>query len=159
MTAANAPTVFRAPMRSRDDDVPVHEAVERALELGLCGLGGRLTSAPESLDDAVSLAREQHGDRLARRIGRFAAAEDGAVVWTRDADGLYWRGELDGPWRYDASSEAERVDLVHVRPCRWATEPFDEPGIPEGVRVAFARGGRNWQGIRSESRVSPARSS
>jgi hypothetical protein len=146
-------------MRSRDDAVPDGPAVDRALRHGLCGLGGRLAPNPESLDDAVSLARHQHGDRLARRIGRFAAAEDGAIVWTRDADGLYWRGELDGPWRYDASSEAERVDLVHVRPCRWATAPLDESAIPEAVRATFARGGRNWQRIRSESGVTPVRSS
>ena len=143
--------VYRAPMRSRDDAVPAHLAVERALEQGLCGMGGRLDPAPSSLDQALELAQSQHDERLARRLARFANVADGAMVWTLDADGLYWLGELAGPWHYDASAEARQVDLVHVRPCRWVGHPFEEPTVPDGVRATFARGGRNWQRTRSSS--------
>ena len=139
--------VYRAPMRSRDDAVDAAGAVEWALDRGLCGLGGRLDPAPRSLDEATTLARAQHGDRLARRIGRFAAAPDGALVWTRDGDGLFWVGELAGPWRYDASADAAAVDLVHVRPCRWAPTPAEGTRVPASVAASFARGGRHWQRI------------
>ncbi|GIG53386.1 GAF domain-containing protein [Demequina activiva] len=149
MTSPTSPGVYRAPMRSRDDDVPDGPAVDRALSLGLCGLGGRLEGSPDALEDAVSLARRQHGDRLAQRIGRFAAVPDGTEVWTRDVDGLYWRGELAGPWHYDARPDAAAVDLVHVRTCRWADSPLEEPSVPDAVRASFARGGRNWQRIRA----------
>lgn len=149
MDTSSAMGVYRAPMLSRDDAVAAFAAVERALELGWCGMGGRLDPAPQSLDQAVSLARRQHDDRLARRIGRFAAVPDGAVVWTRDADGLYWRGALAGPYRYDASAAAVEVDLVHVRRCRWESSPATEASIPDAVRATFARGGRNWQRIRA----------
>ena len=138
-------------MRSRDDAVPAHLAVERALDCGLCGMGGRLEPAPASLEQAVSLARRQHDDRLARRIGRFASVEDGAVVWTRDGDGLYWLGALDGPWRYDGTPDAAAVDLVHVRPCRWRSQPVAPLEAPAAVMATFARGGRNWQRIHSAS--------
>lgn len=149
MDTSSDPGVYRAPMLSRDDAVAPFEAVERALEHGWCGMGGRLGPSPDSLDEAVSLARRQHDDRLARRIGRFAAVPDGALVWTRDADGLYWRGVLDGPYRYDASSAAVEVDLVHVRPCQWEGSPAAESTVPDAVQATFARGGRNWQRIRA----------
>lgn len=96
--------MYRAPMRSRRDDLDPWLAVERALRLGLCGFGS--VDVPQ------------------RRVERFAAAADGSFVWTRDEDGLYRLGCLSGPYFYDA--DGADVDLVHVRPCRW-TRGFDEP--------------------------------
>ncbi|MDX2356628.1 GAF domain-containing protein [Dietzia sp. PP-33] len=142
--------LFRAPMRSRDDDVADGAGVERSLRHGLCGIGGRLASAPSSLAEAIDAAVAQHDDRLARRLERFAEVPDGAYVWTRDVDGHFWLGRLGGPWRYDDSEEARSVDLVHVRDCRWRPEPTDRSLVPAAVRATFARGGRNWQRIRSE---------
>ena len=46
-------------MRSRDDAVPRGAGPERALTLGLCGIGGRLHPAPDSLQDALTLADAQ----------------------------------------------------------------------------------------------------
>ena len=65
--------VYRAPMRSRRDDIDVAATIERALKLGLCGFG-------EAANDS----------RIARRVERFADVEQGSFVWTRDPDGLYW---------------------------------------------------------------------
>ncbi|QYM65423.1 hypothetical protein [Microbacterium sp. Se5.02b] len=89
----------------------------------------------------------RHGERLARRLERFAAAPDGAFVWTRDAEGLLWLGRLAGAWRYDPSAAAQAVDLVHVRPCAWGEAPIDASEVPAAVRATFARGGRNWQRV------------
>jgi hypothetical protein len=149
-TSPEAPStsaVFRAPMRSREQDVPEGAAVERALDQSSCGLGGAFDRVPRGLSDALQLAADQHDERLARRIGRFADARDGSLVWTRDADGLFWLGRLEGPWRYDSSPEALAADLVHVRPCRWLPAPIPEHIAPAAVRATFARGGRNWQRI------------
>jgi hypothetical protein len=143
--------VFRAPMRSRDDDVAEGVAVERALTLGLCGFGGRLDPAPDSLSTAAALAAVQPGARLARRIERFAEVADGALVWTRDIDGLFRLGRVTGAWRYDGRAAAAACDLVHVRPCDWLEEVLPERRVPASVRHSFARGGRNWQQIRAES--------
>lgn len=139
--------VFRAPMRSRDDAVPAGAAVGRALALGICGVGGRVDGAPTSIEEALSAVDARHGERFARRVERFAAAPDGAYVWTQDIDGMLWLGRLAGPWRYDASSAAAAVDLVHVRPCRWLAHPVSRGEAPAGVLASFARGGRNWQGF------------
>ncbi|MET3859316.1 hypothetical protein ABIE38_000213 [Dietzia sp. 2505] len=150
--AADDVPLFRAPMRSRDDAVADGAGVERGLRHGLCGIGGRLEGPPPStLAEAVDAAAAQHDPRLARRLERFADVPDGAYVWTRDVDGNYWLGRLGGPWRYDNSYEARSVDLVHVRDCRWRSEPTDRSSVPAAVRATFARGGRNWQRIRSEA--------
>ena len=150
--AADDVPLFRAPMRSRDDAVADGVGVERGLRVGLCGMGGRLAGPPpSSLAEAVDAAAAQHDDRLARRLERFARVPDGAYVWTRDVDGNYWLGRLGGPLRYDDSDEAHEVDLVHVRDCRWRSEPTDRSIVPAAVRATFARGGRNWQRIRSEA--------
>ncbi|GAB3055191.1 GAF domain-containing protein [Sediminivirga luteola] len=141
--------VFRAPMRSRDDSVPEGAGVERGLQKALCGIGGRLPRVPSSLDEAVGLLADEYDERMARRLERFASVPDGAYVWTRDVDGAYWLGRLDGAWRYDASEDAWAADLVHVRPCRWREEPVAEARVPAAVRATFARGGRNWQRIQS----------
>lgn len=134
-------------MRSRDDRVPAGLAVERALVVGICGVGGVLDAPPSSLPEALAAVDEVHGERMARRLERFATAPDGAFVWARDGDDLLWLGRLDGPWRYDQSAAARDVDLVHVRPCRWLAAPVPPIDVPAAVRATFARGGRNWQRI------------
>lgn len=127
-----ATDVYRAPMRSHSDDIDAAATVERARRLGLCGFG-RLANGPG----------EQ--DRLARRVARFIDVADGSFVWTRDADGLYWLGRLTGPYFYDSDGAAAAVDLVHVRPCDWLSEPLLEPDVPTAVVATFNRGGRNFQ--------------
>lgn len=142
-----APLAYRAPMRSRDDDVADGSAVDRALAIGVCGVGGRLDGAPDSIASALAAVDAAHGERMARRLERFVSAAEGSFVWTRDADGFLWLGRIAGPWRYDASEEARGVDLVHVRDCDWLDSPVDASMVPPGVHEAFARGGRNWQSI------------
>ena len=140
---------YRAPMRSRLDDVDSGLAVERALDLGVVGVGGRLSRAPSSPTDAVARVAEEHDERVARRLERFMAVDDGAEVWTRDPAGLFHRGVVTGPWRYDAEPAAYAVDLTHVRPCRWEADALAEHELPAAVAATFRRGGRNFQRIRT----------
>lgn len=121
--------VYRAPLRSRSDDVDRWAGVKRALRLGLCGFGEAC----------------QPDAKTARRIDRFADVPDGSYVWTRDSDGLYWLGRIDGPYFYDAGGAD--VDLVHVRHCTWMDTPLAEHTVPPAVAATFARGGRNFQQI------------
>lgn len=113
-------------MRSRRDDFDLQPTIDRARAKGLVGFG-----------DAGA------DERLGRRVARFADVADGSFVWTRDTDGLFWLGRIDGPLFYDDAGAA--VDLVHVRPCRWTAEPVLEPEVPAAVLATFARGGRNFQ--------------
>lgn len=137
--------VYRAPMRSHRQDVSPGAAVERALELGVCGTGGRLSRPPVSLAQALALTEEEHGPRAARRLERFAAVPDGAFVWTRDVDGDLYLGRMAGPWRYDDAPEAGEHDLVHVRACDWLEAPTSPDEVPAAVHLTFRRGGRSFQ--------------
>lgn len=132
-------------MRSRLHEVPEGRGVERALVEGVCGMGGRLATPPDSLAAAVSAVSDAYGEPTARRLERFAAAPGDAFVWTRDVDGLAWLGRLQGPWYYDATPAAHAADLVHVRPCRWMSGPVAERLVPPAVLHTFRRGGLNWQ--------------
>jgi hypothetical protein len=123
--------VYRAPMRSRREHVDFGATIERARTLGLCGFGGPRDSPSDN--------------RLARRIARFREVEPGSFVWTRDPDGLYWLGRIEGPYFHDDDDAAAAVDLVHVRPTRWLGEPVLEPDVPGAVVATFQRGGRNFQ--------------
>ena len=138
--------VYRAPMRSRRDDVDPTLAVGRALRLGLVGIGGRLATAPDSLAQALGATYDEHSERAAARLRRFAEVPAGAQVWTRDDDGLFHVGVVTGAWRYDADAEAWAADLVHVRDCAWSDPPDVVPGA---VLATFARGGRNFQQVRA----------
>ena len=123
--------VYRAPMRSRRDDVDFGATIERALARGLCGFGG-----PKKPSD----------ERVARRIERFRDVDEGSFVWTRDPDGLYWLGRITGPYFCDNDDEAAAVDLVHVRECRLAGSSLSlsSPCPPPSI-ATFRRGGRNFQ--------------
>lgn len=124
--------VYRAPMRSRSDDVDPRATLDRARRLGLCGFG-QLAHNPDE------------EERLARRVDRFAAVAEGSFVWTRDQDGMFWLGRIDGPYFRADDSDAVAVDLVHVRRCTWLAEPLLEPEVPSAVVATFRRGGRNFQ--------------
>jgi hypothetical protein len=123
--------VYRAPMRSRRDDIDFGATIERARNRGVCGFGGASAAAAD--------------DRLARRIERFRKVNQGSFVWTRAPDGLYWLGRIVGPYFYDSDDDAAAVDLVHVRECDWLTTPLLEPAVPAAVVATFRRGGRNFQ--------------
>lgn len=123
---------YRAPMHSRLDGVDRWLAVERALRLGLVGMGDR-----------------SGDERTAARLARFKSVPDGAEVWTRDEHGLFHRGVVTGPWRYDERPEAYDADLRHVRPCDWDAEPLEEHRVPAAVSATFRRGGRNFQRVRA----------
>jgi hypothetical protein len=115
-------------MHSRRDDVDPELAVQRALRLGLCGMG------------------EATDERAERRLERFASAPDGSLAWTRSVDGFHL-GRLTGPVADDRSADALVADLVHVRPCDWLGEPVHAALVPGQVPQAFSRGGRNLQRI------------
>jgi hypothetical protein len=119
--------VYRTPLRSRRDDVDHAAAVERALRLGVVGMG------------------EATDERAERRLDRFAAAPVGAFVWTRHPDGATYLGRVAGALRHDEAGAA--VDLVNVRDCDWIDRPIDASLVPAAVRQTFARGGRNVQQI------------
>jgi hypothetical protein len=137
--------IYRAPMRSRERDVPAGVGAEHGVANGLVGIGEGLAATPSTLDEAVAAAGERYDAKAARMLQRFAELPDGTSVWTRLTDGTYRLGRIAGPWRYDASTAARTVGIHHVRPTRWLDRPIGEHEAPAAVAATFARGGRNLQ--------------
>jgi len=114
------------------------------------GIGGALDAVPATFDDAVAAVAASHGAKAARMLDRFAALDDGTLVWSRSTAGSYWLGRIAGPWSYDGSAAARAVGIPHVRPASWLERPFGADEVPTAVAAAFARGGRNLQRINDE---------
>jgi len=119
-------------MRARDRDAPDGAGAEHGIEHGLVGIG------------------DSRGDKAGRMLRRFAELPEGALVWTRTADGTYRLGRIAGPWRYDDSAAAREVGIHHVRPATWLDRRFGEDEVPPAVAATFARGGRNFQQTHDE---------
>lgn len=145
--------VFRAPMRARTLDLPAGAGAEHGLAHDLVGIGDALPRRPRSLEAAVEAAAREHGEKAGRLLERFAAAPDGAFVWTRDRQGAFHLGRLDGPWRYADDAPARETGIHHVRPARWLDRPFFDDDVPAGIAATFARGGRNFQRVHDEAAV------
>lgn len=137
--------IFRAPMRSRQLDLPPGVGAAFGLRHAVCGIGGVLVPPPETLAEAIVATADRDGERAARRLQRFAAVADGAYVWTRDDHERYRLGRLAGPWRYDAGPAATAVGIHHLRPAVWSPASWGEDEVPLAVAVTFGRGGRNFQ--------------
>lgn len=81
---------------------------------------------------------------LVRRFGENAQIGD--YVWHLDASGRYRLCRIDGPYRYDGSDQAKRVDCHHVRDVEWArdndpaTPGLNDSAVPGGVIRAFGGG-------------------
>jgi hypothetical protein len=124
---ADAVSIYRAPMRARDLDVPAGAGAEHGLVCGVVGIGsGR-------------------GDKAARALHRFATLPSGVFVWTRDRAGDYHLGQIVGAVREDHSPAANAVGIVYVRDTTWLARAFKETEVPAAVAQTFARGGRNFQ--------------
>lgn len=129
---ADRVSIYRAPMRARDLDIPPGVGAEHGIRHGVVGIG------PGS------------GSKAARMLHRFATLADGVFVWTRDCGGDYHLGRMSGPMSADCSPGARAVGIVYVRPTQWLQRALEESDIPRGVAATFARGGRNFQRIHDE---------
>lgn len=141
--------IYRAPMRARDRESPAGAGAAYGLAHGLVGIGDGSASVPASVEAAVEAAATEHGEKAGRMLRRFADLPDGTFVWTRDVDGWFHLGRIDGPWRYDGSAAARAVGIHHVRPARWLDRAIPPDVVPAAVADTFARGGRNLQRINS----------
>jgi hypothetical protein len=143
-----APTeVFRAPMRARSRDGDRFVGARTAVSDGLVGIGEPLNCFPNSLSEALSLTADEHGERSARLLRRFAQLPDEVLVWTQTDAEQFRLGMIEGPWRYDDSPRAVESGISQVRPARWLGTRFDRYRTPSRVVFAFSRGGKNLQRI------------
>jgi hypothetical protein len=89
------------------------------------------------------------GPRAIRRLANEMQVGD--LIWTRDRSGGYYLGQIDGEWRYDASTEADRWDLNNVRPCTWIEKPFRDYEVPGAVVRNFTGPGETLRRVPSEA--------
>lgn len=70
--------------------------------------------------DYEEKAESKYGSSWRKAInGLKRKMQEGDLCWTRDYNGTYYLGKVEGPWRYEDSPPHKRADIVNVRDCRW----------------------------------------
>lgn len=135
-------TVWRAKINSGSEGVDWDGAKEYARRAGVVGVGWGHTNLPDgaSLDEVIAEISKYPdwmpaGPQVIRRLAEQVA--DGDYVWTRDRSGAHWLAQIDGPWRYDGSADANKWDLNNIRPCRWLEASFRDFEVPGAVVRSF----------------------
>ena len=67
------------------------------------------------------------------------------LCWTRDRDGNYYIGRIDGEWEYRSEPNYIEADVVNIRPCKWF-EIGGVDSVPGKVLNSF-RAGRTVQAM------------
>jgi hypothetical protein len=143
----SGPTVWRTKIHSlREDfrdDAQRDEARAFCRRAGVVGIGwGRWTlKVPDGAPLEKVLAEIQliegwkPGGATVRRLAEDAKCGD--FVWNRDSSGAYWLGRITGPWRFDGSPEASRLDLNNLRDCEWLPRSYRDWEVPGAVVRSF----------------------
>ncbi len=140
------PILWRTKLRSTRPDPPVvhSEQVAHCVRSGLIGIGWGLQELPDGapLEDVLDAIRNRDEEgwrnRSALTVRRFAVeAKIGDFVWTRDTSGRYLLCKITGPYRYDYSTDAIRVDVHQVRNAAWAPDSLNDLDVPGAVIRAF----------------------
>ena len=150
MSASNLPDIYRLPLRSqKEGGVPHDQQVEHCLRNGISAVGWGVEGG--GLEEVLTQIEETYDRRGRQTVERFANAPTGSLIWTLHTDGTYRVGELAGPWRYDASAEAERLDCHQVRDTRWAPKRLLSSEIPGAVVRSFSQRGSSFSRIHDEA--------
>ncbi|MXW07832.1 MAG: hypothetical protein F4Z87_06880 [Gammaproteobacteria bacterium] len=75
--------------------------------------------------------------------------EIGDLCWTRDWEGRYYLGRVEGPWEYRADERHTNADIVNVRSCKWIYIGTDD-SVPGKVINSF-RASRTLQAVHDET--------
>lgn len=137
-------------MRARSVESGVFEGARLGTERSIVGIGERLSEVPTTLDQAILSTADEHSDKAARMLARFAGLPEGSLVWTRTSDDAFRLGRITGPWWYDDSEAADRTGIHQVRTADWIPRDFHVDTTPDAVIDTFNRGGKNLQRIRSQ---------
>ena len=94
------------------------------LDKNILGIGWRISkSGVTSWNDYISEASDKY-----KKYGRkFSAAINaikhrmkiGDLCWTRDHDGIYYIGRINGDWSYVDDFDHLAADVVNIRSCSW----------------------------------------
>jgi hypothetical protein len=127
--------VLRLHIRSTIRDDAAHDrATVWCLENSYSGLGWGIWDH-EGLAGISWSEYEEHG-RANSNVRRFHDAAVGTLLWTRQRNGNYWLGVVEGEWEYRDEQQARDLDLFNVRPTRWE-QVGTEGKVPGRVVNAF----------------------
>jgi len=73
-------------------------------------------------------------------------AEPGSLVWTRDLGGIYYLGQIVGPWRYADAPLNRELDLTSLRDVRFH-RIGSEGDVPGAVVRSYSNRGRAFQHV------------
>lgn len=135
MTTVAEREVLRLHIRSTIRDDAAHgRATVWCLENSYSGLGWGIWDH-EGLAGISWSEYEEHG-RANSNVRRFHDAAVGTLLWTRQRNGNYWLGVVEGEWEYRDEQQARDLDLFNVRPTRWE-QVGTEGKVPGRVVNAF----------------------
>ena len=110
------------------------DSVEFCLERNILGMGWWVESClPLDWDTYYKLAEAKYVDTSWRSnlMALHGRMKYGDLCWTRDRNGKYYLGRVEGEWEYCGHKEEyENADIVNVRSCQWfrAGEADSVPG-------------------------------
>jgi hypothetical protein len=149
--------LWRTKLRSTVPGIDHTEQVDHCLEHGLIGIGWRIDELGDGapldmvLDTIENKAEPGWGRDAAHTVRRFGEqAQIGDFVWTRDTSGRYLLCRLAGPYHYDISAAAKKVDVHQVRAAEWAPQPLNDLDVPGGVIRCFVGTGSSFSRIHDE---------
>lgn len=97
--------------------------------------------SPTSLERYLELGKALYADNgdngwwpAVNAIGNRMNAGD--LCWTRDRNGVYFLGKIEGPWEYLHGDEADQVDVHCVRSCKWVRIGLLD-AVPGAVERSF----------------------
>lgn len=114
---------------------------EFAIENNIAGVGWRV---PGKVSDSASYwalgeeeyrGKGQKGWKTAMNAFHWKM-QIGDLIWTRNSKGIYFLGQITGPWEYNSSQDFMNADLVNVRPCSWYEIGLQD-AVPGKVVAAF----------------------
>ena len=94
------------------------------LKNNILGIGWKISkSGTVTWGDYISEAREKykkHGRKFTAAINAIKhKMKIGDLCWTRDHDGTYYLGRVNGDWVYASDLDYLAADVVNIRSCEW----------------------------------------
>ena len=118
-------TIWRLTIKSEAEEGV--DPSEFCIKRNILGVGWKVDrDAPLDWDTYYDLGMEKYYNKRDRDKGWWPAVNAlqyrmkvNDLCWTRDWDGSYYIGKIEGYWEYRSTAEYSSADIVNVRPCRW----------------------------------------
>jgi hypothetical protein len=109
--------VQRLHIRSTVEGVSHDAATTWCLTNGYAGVGWGLWDPARSGISWEEYMAETDG--LNSNVRRFHDLATGTLLWTRERNGIYWLGVVEGEWEYHDDDTAHALDMFNLRGTAW----------------------------------------